>query len=46
MKEQLKSVRSAVKQLKFVDIIGLYGQLYGKGDGEGEGEGQPRMKRS
>lgn len=38
MKEHLKPVRSAVKQLKFVDMFGLYGQLFGKGEGTGADE--------
>ncbi|MDR6885093.1 RNA polymerase recycling motor HelD [Bacillus sp. 3255] len=29
MKEHLKPVRSAVKRLEFVDLVGLYGQLFG-----------------
>ncbi|MCY9659543.1 RNA polymerase recycling motor HelD [Paenibacillus chondroitinus] len=31
LKKHLKPVRSAVKQLKFVDMIGLYGQLFREG---------------
>lgn len=39
MKEYLKPVRSRVKQLKFVDLTGLYGQLFRAEQEAGEGTG-------